>query len=106
MFFNEFFNEFVFNFRTNPKVAKLIKKSQKTVQTWVKIFNEGDLEGLIPNSPSGRPSRLSQGQKDEPKLDIMTHPHDLGYEFSNWEGKSVAEHIHVKFGVFLTVRAA
>lgn len=61
---------------------------------------------MIPNSPPGRPSRLSRGQKDELKLDILRHPRELGYEFSNWEGKSVAEHIHVKFGVFLTVRAA
>ena len=91
--------------RNCTKVAKLIKKSRKTVQTWVKIFNIGGLEELIPNSPPGRPSRLSQGQKDELKLDIMTHPRELGYEFSNWEGKSVAKHIHVKFGVILTVRA-
>lgn len=89
--------------RNCTKVAKLIKKSRKTVQTWLKIFNIGGLEELIPNSPPGRPSRLSQSQKDELKLDIMTHPRELGYEFSNWEGKSVAEHIHVKFGVILTV---
>ena len=92
--------------RNCTKIAELIKKSRKTVQTWVKTFNEGGLEGLIPNSPPGRPSRLSQDQKDELKLDIMTHPRELGYEFSNWEGKSVAEHIHVKLGVFLTVRSA
>ncbi len=34
----------------------------------------------------------------------MTQPRELNYEFSNWEGKSVAEHIHIKFGVVLTVR--
>jgi len=88
------------------KIAELVRKSRKTVQTWVKIFNERGLEGLIPNSPPGRPSRLSQGQKNELKLDILRHPRELGYEFSNWEGKFVAEHIYVKFGVFLTVRAA
>ncbi len=92
--------------RNCTKVAELIKKSRRTVQTWVKTFAEGGLEGLIPNSPPGRPSRLSLDQKEELKLDILRHPRELGYEFSNWEGKSVAEHIHVKFGVFLTVRAA
>ena len=61
---------------------------------------------MTPNSPPGRPSRLSKDQKEDLKLDITTHPRELGYEFSNWEGKSVTEHIHVKFGVFLTVRAA
>ncbi len=87
-------------------VAELIKKSRRTIQTWVKIFNESGLEAIAPNSPPGRPSRLSQDQKEELKLDIMTHPRELNYEFSNWEGKSVAEHIHIKFGVVLTVRAA
>ena len=87
-------------------VAELIKKSRKTIQTWVKIFNESGLEAIAPNSPPGRPSRLSQDQKEELKLDIMTHPRELNYEFSDWEGKSVAEHIHIKFGVVLTVRAA
>jgi len=87
-------------------VAELIKKSRRTIQTWVKIFNESGLEAIAPNSPPGRPSRLSQDQKEELKLDIMTHPRELNYEFSNWEGKSVAEHIHIKFDVVLTVRAA
>ncbi|KKM13605.1 hypothetical protein LCGC14_1714530, partial [marine sediment metagenome] len=67
-------------------VAELIKKSRRTIQTWVKIFNESGLEAIAPNSPPGRPSRLSQDQKEELKLDIMTHPRELNYEFSNWEG--------------------
>ena len=88
------------------KVAKLIKKSRKTVQTWVKTFNHGGLEVIAPSSPPGRPSALSKDQKEELKLDVITHPRELGYEFSNWEGKSVAEHVRVKFGVSFTVRNA
>ena len=60
------------------KVAELIKKSRTTVQTWVKTFNKGELEIIAPSTPPGRPSRLSQDQKDELKLDIMTHPRNLG----------------------------
>jgi len=91
--------------RNCTKVAKLIKKSRRTIQTWVNMFNDGGLEAITPNSPPGRPSRLSRDQKEELKSDILTHPRELGYEFSNWEGKSVAEHIYKKFGVFLKVRA-
>ena len=36
--------------------------------------------------------------------DVFTHPRELGYDFSNWEGKSVSEHIKTKFGVLLKVR--
>lgn len=88
------------------KVAELIKKSRTTIQAWVKLFNEGGLEAIIPRSPPGRPSSLSDEQKEELKLDIMKHPRQLGYEFSNWEGKSVAKHIYLRFDVSLSVRAA
>jgi len=88
----------------STKVAELLKKSRTTIQTWVKIFNKGGLEAIVPNTPPGRPSKLSKDQKDELKLDVMAHPRELGYEFSNWEGKSVSEHIRIKFGVLLKVR--
>lgn len=88
------------------KVAELIKKSRNTVQTLVKMFNEGGLDAIAPGSPPGRPSRLSDEQKEALKEDIMMHPRELDYDFSNWEGKSVAEHVRVKFGVSFSVRAA
>lgn len=87
-------------------VAELIKKSRRTIQTWVKVFNEGGLETIAPNSPPGRPSSLSEEQKESLKADVVTHPRELGYEFSNWEGKSVAHHIKQKFSVELSVRQA
>lgn len=87
-------------------VAEVIKKSKRTIQTWVKIFNEGGLEAIAPKSPPGRPPSLSIEQKEMLKSDVLTHPRELGYEFSNWEGKSVAQHIKKKFDVELSVRQA
>ena len=46
----------------------------------------------------------TEGQKNVLKADVSTHPRELGYDFSNWEGKSVSEHIKNKFGVLLKVR--
>jgi len=90
--------------RNCTKVADLIKKSRTTIQTWVKAFNKGGLEEIVPNSPPGRPSSLTEEQKELLKADVSTHPRELGYDFSNWEGKSVSEHIKNKFGVLLKVR--
>ncbi len=87
-------------------VAKLIKKSRKTIQTWVKTFNGGGLDAIAPNSPPGRPSSLSKEEKESLKADVLTHPRELGYEFSNWEGKSAAYHIKQKFSAELSVRQA
>jgi transposase len=91
-------------FKNCQTVAELIKRSLKTIQNWVNAFNEGGIEGIIPNQPPGRPSRLSKSQMEEVKADVLTHPRKLGYEFSNWEGKSVSHHIKQKYGVELGVR--
>lgn len=91
-------------FQNCTTVAELVKKSRPTIQSWVKAFNVGGMEAIVPKSSPGRPSRLLEDQKEELKKDILTHPHELGYEFSNWEGKSVSEHIKNKFGVLLKVR--
>lgn len=91
-------------FKNCTRVAELLKKSRRTIQLWVNAFNEGGLEAIAPSSPPGRPSRLSESQMEELKADILTHPRELGHEFSNWEGKSVVHHIKKKFGVNLSVR--
>jgi len=86
------------------KVAQLLKRSRKTIQLWVNAFNKGGTKAIIPDSPPGRPSRLSKNQMEELEKDILTHPRKLGYDFSNWEGKSVSHHVKKKFGVELKVR--
>jgi putative transposase len=90
--------------RNCRKVSEIIKKSTKTIQNWVNMFNMNGIDGIIPNSPPGRPSRLSNQQKELLKTDVLTHPRELGYDFSNWEGKSVSEHIKNRFGILLKVR--
>jgi len=96
----------MYEFRNCTTVAELIKRSRRTIQTWVNRFNEGGLEAIIPNAPPGRPSNLTEEQKESLKADVLTHPRELGHRFSNWEGKSVAYHIKQKFSVDLSVRQA
>ena len=49
----------------------------------------GGLGAIVLNSSSGHHSSLSEDKTEEVKVDVLTHSRDLGYEFSNWEGKSV-----------------
>jgi putative transposase len=86
------------------EVAKTIKMSTRSVQLWVNAFNDEGIEGIIVNSPPRRPSRLSEEQKEELKRDVATHPRELGYKFSNCEGKHVSKHIKRKFNVSLKMR--
>ena len=71
--------------RNCTKVSDIIKKSGKTIQNWVNIYNNNGIEGIIPRSPPGRPCKLSNQQKELLKADVLIHPRKLGYEFSNWE---------------------
>ncbi len=97
---------FMHDFKSCGKVAELLHKSSRTIQLWVNLFNNGGIDALKPRSPPGRPSRLTKAQKELLKTDVLTDPRSLGYEFSNWEGKSVAYHVKKRFGVKLGVRAA
>ena len=91
-------------FQNCSKVAEIVKKSRTTIQKWVNAFISEGIEAILPHSPPGRPSKLSEEQKAILKADILTHPRKLGYKFSNWEGKNISEHIKNKFGVLLKVR--
>lgn len=88
------------------QVARTLKRSRRTVLNWLNAFNEVGIDAIQPALPPGRPSRLSEEQKASLKEDVRKHPRDLGYDFSNWEGKSVVFHVSEKFDVELGVRQA
>lgn len=92
-------------FKNCTEVAKILKRDRSTIQKWVRKFNDGGLRALKPKHRGGTQARLSPGQLEELMKDILTPPRDLGYEFSNWEGKTVSFHVLKKFGVTLGVRA-
>lgn len=93
-------------FKNCSKVVALLKRSRKTIQLWVNAFNKGGLKALDPKTSPGRPSRLTKSQQEELKKDVLMNPRQLGYDFSNWEGKSASHHVRKKFDVKLGVRAA
>jgi len=92
-------------FANAKKVAQLLGRDKSTILSWIKAFNEIGLEGLTRESPPGKKSRLSSAQQEDLKKDLVKNPRELGYEFSNWDGKTIGSHIHQKFGVQLGVRA-
>lgn len=96
----------MWEFKNCTEVAKFLGRHRFTVIGWVNTYNDGGLGAIIPRTSPGRPSRLSNEQLDVLKQDVLTHPRDLGYDFSNWEGKSVGYHVKKKFGVKIKVRQA
>lgn len=94
------------DFMNCTTVGELVQRSRRTIQEWVKLFNREGLEGLVPDTPPGRPSRLTEEQEDHLRIDVSKKPRELGYEFSNWEGKSVSHHIKKIFNVEIGPRQA
>jgi len=88
------------------EVAKILKRSRRTILNWLHAFDEGGLDGIVPTLPPGRPSRLTDEQKVVLRDDVLSHPRELGYEFSNWEAKNVAFHVSEKFDVEMGARQA
>lgn len=86
------------------EVASVIGKSARTVGRWAKAFRRRGIAGIWPKKTPGRASRLSREQLKELEADLQKNPRDLGYEFSNWDGKRFMYHIEKKFGVNLKVR--
>ncbi len=86
------------------EVASVIGRSAKTVSRWAKAFHERGMTGLWPKKVPGRKPHLSPAQMKELEQDLQKNPRDLGYDFSNWDGKRFMYHIEKKFGAKLKVR--
>lgn len=87
------------------KIATFLGRDKKTILSWIKAFNAGGVKGLQLAVLPGRQSRLSPAQLQAVKAAVCKNPRELGYEFSMWDGKSVAYHLQQEFGVRLGVRA-
>jgi transposase len=88
------------------KVARTLHKSHQIMADWVHAFNDQGLEGLKRKSPPGAEPRLTNEQQAMLREDVLKNPRELGYDFSDWDGKSVSFHVKNKFNVKIGVRAA
>ena len=83
------------------EIAEIIGKDYETILFWVKMYNEKGLQGLNPDRPSGRPSRLTDEQQQDVRRTVQMSPRNLGLKFSNWNCKNLSWRILKKFGVKL-----
>jgi putative transposase len=79
-----------------PQAADDVGVSKVTGYAWLDEWNEKGLEGLKPSYGGGRPSELSEEQKEELKAILE--------ERNDWTTKEVRELIKEKFGVEYSIR--
>jgi transposase len=87
-----------------PEVSHLLGDSPRTVESWVRRFEDKGLSGLVEGERAGRPRRLSDEQLEEIDSVLRQDPGSVGIARGLWDGKGLAEFIKKRYGVTLGVR--
>jgi transposase len=86
------------------QVAETFGENPRTVQRWVKRFEEYGLEGLREGERPGRPATLDAKQWAALGRDMRHTPAEFGHAAHLWDGKLLSEHLRQRYGVTLGVR--
>jgi transposase len=89
---------------TCPEVAGLLGDAPRTVEYWVRRFEERGLAGLAEGERTGRPTRLTAAQLKGVNRALRGVPSDAGMQANLWDGKTLAAWIGKKYGIELGVR--
>src|SRR5450432_2682422 len=89
---------------TCPEAARLLGDAPRTVEYWVRRFEERGLAGLAEGERAGRPARLSAAQLKAVNRVLRAVPSDAGMQTNLWDGKTLAAWIGKKYGIELGVR--
>jgi transposase len=89
---------------TCPEVGRLLGDAPRTVEYWVRRFEEKGLAGLTEGERPGRPPRLSAAQVEDVNRVLRGKPSDAGMRANLWDGKTLAAWIEKKYAIQLGVR--
>lgn len=86
------------------EVAKLFKHSPRTIQYWIRRFEQSGFAGLRDLEKPGRPSVITDEIKEVLERDLRCSPRDLGYQQNLWDGKLLSYHLDKTKNIKLKVR--
>jgi transposase len=89
---------------TCPEVAVLLGDAPRTIQYWVRRFEEEGFAGLADADKPGRPKKLNEAQLSEIGKVLRGTPRDFGISTNSWDGKTLSTFIKQQFRVNLGVR--
>jgi transposase len=87
-----------------PKVATLLGDAPRTVQYWVRRFEEEGFAGLADTDRPGRPKKLNEQQIGEISKALRGTPRDFGLSTNIWDGKTLSAFIKQQFQIDFGVR--
>src|ERR1700682_5942588 len=74
---------------TCPEAARLLGDAPRSVEYWVRHFEQRGLAGLVEGDRPGRPKRLSEAQLQEVKAALRRTPSEVGLTGTLWDGKTL-----------------
>jgi len=90
--------------RSCYEVADLLSQSPRTVENWVRSFEQRGLAGLQDGGRPGRPSRVNDAVLQTVAHDLRQSPRDLAYPQTMWDGPLLRHHLAERLGVQIGVR--
>lgn len=85
-------------------VAVWLGVSARSVERWVRAFDNQGLQQLVEKHSGGRPPALSARLLLQLKGDLEAAPPALGYGQAHWGGKLLALHLARRYGLRLSER--
>ena len=86
------------------EIGKVLGRSARTIQYWVRRFNEFGFAGLREREGRGRQSTLSEQELNNVGKDLRKSPRDFGHTQSIWDGKLLSRHIEDRYKKHIGVR--
>jgi transposase len=86
------------------QIADLFGEDRRTVQRWVKRFEQTGLEGMRDGERSGRPACLDAKQWTALGRDLRRSASDFGHPGHLWDGKLLCAHLKERYKIELGVR--
>jgi len=89
---------------TCPEVGRLLGDAPRTVERWVRHFEQDGLAGLTEGARAGRPPRLSPVQLQEVQRALREPPPAAGLAENLWDGRILSAHLDQRYGIALGAR--
>lgn len=86
------------------KVAELFGHGPRTIQHWVRRFEEHGFAGLQDIPRPGRPSVMDNDVRNGISADLRHSPRQFGYSQNLWDSKLLSHHLTKKYRVDLGER--
>lgn len=84
--------------------ARLLDQSPRSVQYWIRSFQEAGMAGLRERERPGRPRRLRPGQLERLRRQVCARPGEAGYAEQRWDGRLLKRHLRSVYRVSLGLR--